>query len=67
MKPKVYPALSRAIESGARRAWRRAFKHHLSPVPELTELQEALLVKSIIETVLEALCDDFDFDYAHDG
>jgi hypothetical protein len=62
MKPKVYPALERSIKSGARRAWRRAFKHHLSPVPELTELQEALLVKSIIETVLEEICEDFHLD-----
>jgi hypothetical protein len=66
MKPKVYPALERAIESGAMRAWRRAFKNYMNPIPELTGLQEALLVEAITKTVLEAICEDFHLDIPHD-
>jgi hypothetical protein len=62
MRPKVYPALERAIEAGAHSAWRAAFNHDPNPPPELTDEQHAHLVEGITKSVLTTICEDFDFD-----
>jgi hypothetical protein len=62
MRPKVYPALERAIETGAHGAWRAAFNHDPKAPPSLSEAQHARLVDGITQSVLSAICEDFDFD-----
>ena len=55
MKPKEYRVLEMAVEAGAQRGVRRAYKHTDSP----TEEQIAL---SVLECVMGEICEWFNFE-----
>lgn len=54
MRVRAYPVLERAVEEGIAAGWRRAHKHTDKPAPEL--IREAVL-----DAVLSAICEAFDF------
>ena len=55
MTVRAYPVLCRAVEEGVAYGWRRAHKHIDAPDAETIEEQ-------IVCTVLNEVCDYFDFD-----
>lgn len=63
MKPKEYPALVDAVESGVAYGLSRADKHADDP---LTEKQRARVQEQVCEHVLSAICERFRFEDAPD-